>query len=348
VAVDVIGVFRAPTRTWRYEYDTTGMRTAKQLDNTSGTGTEWRKEFSWMMVGGRPLLLAEHQGSQTALVIHGPGGVPIYQINTTGDVQYLHQDHQGSTRLTTNANGTTRNTISYETNGQIGSNSNWWLEQPLVGFASMQHDTETGYIHTGTRYYDPQSGQYTSSHPLASIGINPYSFAGGNPSAIGSDLGTGFSGSWVPGSAFPDFRLDQSILRNPWFQAAVVAIACTASAWSCAAANVVIVTFNAFNRFNDYGFSWQFFVGTVFDVVLALIPIRGVGTLAKEPHAMVNAYSIPLFYYSKPSAGAIRQLWAANGALAAAVSLTSYGFGKYALGPPRKVEAPVDQVSGCN
>jgi YD repeat-containing protein len=47
VAVDVIGVFRAPTRTWRYEYDTTGMRTAKQLDNTAGTGAEWRKEHTW-------------------------------------------------------------------------------------------------------------------------------------------------------------------------------------------------------------------------------------------------------------------------------------------------------------
>ena len=181
VAIDVIGVFRAPTRTWRYEYDTTGMRTAKQLDNTAGAGAEWRREFTWLMVGGRPLLLAEHSGEQSALVVHGPGGVPIYQVNKTGEVMYLHQDHQGSTRLTTNANGTTRNTISYETNGQIGSNSNWWLEQPLVGFASLQHDTETGYIHTGTRFYDPQSGQYTSSHPLSSIGISPYSFAGGNP-----------------------------------------------------------------------------------------------------------------------------------------------------------------------
>jgi hypothetical protein len=47
VAIDAIGVFKAPTRTWRYEYDTTGMRTAKQLDNTTGTGAEWRKEHTW-------------------------------------------------------------------------------------------------------------------------------------------------------------------------------------------------------------------------------------------------------------------------------------------------------------
>jgi hypothetical protein len=63
-------------------------------------------------------------------VIYGPGGTPIYQINTTGEVQYLHQDHQGSTRLTTNANGTTRNTITYNAHGEITANTNWWLEQP--------------------------------------------------------------------------------------------------------------------------------------------------------------------------------------------------------------------------
>ncbi|MBK6858605.1 MAG: hypothetical protein IPG97_19165 [Microthrixaceae bacterium] len=217
VAVDVIGVFRAPTRTWRYEYDTTGMRTAKQLDNTTGTGAEWRKEFSWMMVGGRPLLLAEHQGSQTALVIHGPGGVPIYQINTTGDVQYLHQDHQGSIRLTTNPNGTTRNTITYETTGQISGNTNWWLEQPLIGFASLQHDPETGYIHTGTRFYDPQSGQYTSSHPLSSIGVSPYSYSGGNPvnpraltgafTAVGGWFSDTCGGSWGAAAGCAAFAL---------------------------------------------------------------------------------------------------------------------------------------------
>jgi RHS repeat-associated protein len=203
VAVDVIGVFRAPTRTWRYEYDTTGMRTAKQLDNTTGTGAEWRKEFSWMMVGGRPLLLAEHQGSQTALVIHGPGGVPIYQINTTGDVQYLHQDHQGSIRLTTNPNGTTRNTITYETTGQISGNTNWWLEQPLIGFASLQHDPETGYIYLRARHYDPTTGQFTTVDPLVAITEEPYGYASGNPVNV-SDL----TGLWPWDGYCIDIRSD--------------------------------------------------------------------------------------------------------------------------------------------
>jgi RHS repeat-associated protein len=181
VAVDVIGVFRAPTRTWRYEYDTTGMRTAKQLDNTAGTGVEWRKEHTWTASGGLPLLLAEHQGAQSAYVIYGPGGTPIYQINTTGEVQYLHQDHQGSTRLTTNANGTTRNTITYNAHGEITANTNWWLEQPLAGYTGQYHDPETGYIYLRARHYDPTTGQFTTVDPLVAITEEPYGYVGGNP-----------------------------------------------------------------------------------------------------------------------------------------------------------------------
>jgi RHS repeat-associated protein len=181
VAVDVIGVFRAPTRTWRYEYDTTGMRTAKQLDNTAGTGVEWRKEHTWTASGGLPLLLSEHQGAQSAYVIYGPGGTAIYQINTTGEVQYLHQDHQGSTRLTTNANGTTRNTITYNAHGEIIANTNWWLEQPLAGYTGQYHDPETGYIYLRARHYDPTTGQFTTQDPLVAMTEEPYGYVGGNP-----------------------------------------------------------------------------------------------------------------------------------------------------------------------
>jgi len=127
------------------------------------------------------LLLAEHQGAQSAYVIYGPGGTPIYQINTTGEVQYFHQDHQGSTRLTTNANGTTRNTISYNAHGEITANTNWWLEQPLAGYTGQYHDPETGYIYLIARHYDPATGQFTSVDPLVTVTEEPYGYVGGNP-----------------------------------------------------------------------------------------------------------------------------------------------------------------------
>ena len=253
--------------------------------------------------------------------------MPIYQINTTGDVQYLHQDHQGSIRLTTNPNGTTRNTITYETTGHISGNTNWWLEQPLIGFASLQHDTETGYIHTGTRSYDPQSGQYTSSHPLSSIGINPYSFAGGNPSAAGQWVGPTVGWANANGFPFPEFRLDESTLRNPFVQAAVVAIACTASAGWCFAANAAIVALNAYDRYNVHGLSWAFAAGTLFDILLAVIPLKATRTLREVRHAMVNQYGVPLLIYWARPRGATSGLLVRNGTLATGASLASYGVG---------------------
>jgi len=213
VAVDVIGVFRAPTRTWRYEYDTTGMRTAKQLDDTAGTGVEWRKEHTWTASGGLPLLLAEHQGAQSAYVIYGPGGTPIYQINTTGEVQYFHQDHQGSTRLTTNANGTTRNTITYNAHGEITANTNWWLEQPLNGYTGQYHDPETGYIYLRARHYDPTTGQFTTVDPLVAITEEPYGYTEGNP-ANRSDP-TGLCGFLGDGPCTPGGIVDDIADRSP-------------------------------------------------------------------------------------------------------------------------------------
>jgi RHS repeat-associated protein len=130
-------------------------------------------------------------------VIYGPGGTPIYQINATGEIIYLHQDHQGSTRLVTNANGTTRGAITYDAHGQITANTNpWILQQPLLGYTGQYHDTETGYIYLRARHYDPTTGQFTSVDPLVSITEEPYGYTGGNPANRADPTGRAFWDDW--------------------------------------------------------------------------------------------------------------------------------------------------------
>ncbi len=73
------------------------------------------------------MLLAEHNAAGTRYLIYGPGNTPIYQVTTSGDVMYYHQDHLGSTRLTTNANGTSRGVLTYGAYGETKSNTNPWL-----------------------------------------------------------------------------------------------------------------------------------------------------------------------------------------------------------------------------
>jgi RHS repeat-associated protein len=187
LAIDVIGSFTQPTRTWRYDYDTSGLRSAKELETADGTGIEARQEHTWTAAGGLPLLLAEHQGSTTSYLVYGPGGTPIYQINHTGEVIYLHQDHQGSTRLVTNANGTVRGAMAYDAHGAITVNTNpWILQQPMAGYTGQYHDTETGYIYLRARHYDPATGQFTSVDPIVAVTEEPYGYVGGNP-ANGAD-----------------------------------------------------------------------------------------------------------------------------------------------------------------
>ena len=182
LTIDVIGYFTAPTRTYRYTYDTTGLRASKSLDDEGVTGQGWSKEFTWDTSGGLPLLLAEHRGSQTSYVVYGPQGTPIYQVTATGDVMYFHQDHLGSIRLVTNANGTTKGTLTYNAYGKIKTNTIGWLqEQPLLGYNSQYHDPETGYIYLRARHYDPTTSQFTTVDPLLPLTEEPYGYAGGDP-----------------------------------------------------------------------------------------------------------------------------------------------------------------------
>ncbi|MBP7630334.1 MAG: hypothetical protein KA758_07775, partial [Acidimicrobiales bacterium] len=190
LAIDVIGSFTQPTRTWRYDYDTSGLRSAKELETADGTGIEVRQEHTWTAAGGLPLLLAEHQGAATSYLVYGPGGTPIYQINHTGEIIYLHQDHQGSVRLVTNANGTTRGAMTYDAHGQITANTNpWYLQQPLLGYTGQYHDTETGYIYLRARHYDPTTGQFTSQDPIVAITEEPYGYARGDVVNSGDPTG---------------------------------------------------------------------------------------------------------------------------------------------------------------
>ncbi len=183
LTIDMIGYFNAPTRAYHYNYDATGLRTAEDpRRQRTQRGRAGPRSTPGTRCGGLLKLLAEHHAAGTSYLVYGPGNTPIYQITKTGDVMYYHQDHLGSTRLTTNANGTTRNTISYNAHGEITANTNWWLqEQPLLGYNSQYHDPETGYIYLRARHYDPTTSQFTTVDPLVAVTEEPYGYAGGDP-----------------------------------------------------------------------------------------------------------------------------------------------------------------------
>ena len=167
---------KSDARQWSYTYDATGLRTSKQ----DGTATPYH--FTWNRAAGLPLLLSQHVGSAVNHLIYGPGGTPIYQITSAGAVQYFHQDHQGSTRLVTDANGNTYGTITYDAYGRQTTNTSpWYLDRQLAGYTGEYTDAETGYTFLRARLLDHSTGQFTTRDPLESSTGEPYSYAGGSP-----------------------------------------------------------------------------------------------------------------------------------------------------------------------
>ena len=111
--------------------------------------------------------------------IYGPSGLPIEQINnTTGAVEYLHHDQQGSTRLITGSTGKVEGKCSYSPYGTPTCEGT--ATTPL-GYDAQYTSTDTGLIYMRARTYDPGTGQFLSVDPFDSITGAPYNYAGDNP-----------------------------------------------------------------------------------------------------------------------------------------------------------------------
>jgi RHS repeat-associated protein len=104
----------------------------------------------------------------------------VEQINnSTGAVQYLHHDQQGSTRLITGSTGTVEGAYTYTpygaTEGHTGT-----ATTPL-GYDGQYTSQDTGLIYMRARVYDPATAQFLTADPLKALSGEPYSYTGDNP-----------------------------------------------------------------------------------------------------------------------------------------------------------------------
>jgi RHS repeat-associated protein len=112
-------------------------------------------------------------------LIYGRRDITVEQINnTTGTVDYLHHDQQGSTRLLTGSTGTVTGKCTYSAYGI--STCEGTATTPL-GFDGEYTSPDTGLIYMRARVYDPATAQFLTRDPLAAISGEPYSYAGDNP-----------------------------------------------------------------------------------------------------------------------------------------------------------------------
>jgi RHS repeat-associated protein len=151
-----------------YAYDGDGLRASQTISGS-------KVQLAWDVSKGLPKLLNDGANSY----IYGPGGLPIAQINGEGKPLYLHQDHQGSTRMLTGATGSNEGAYSYGPYGSIEAQTGT-ATTPL-GYNSQYTNASTGLIYLRARTYDPVTAQFLSVDPAVSGTGAPYTYADDNP-----------------------------------------------------------------------------------------------------------------------------------------------------------------------
>ena len=110
---------------------------------------------------------------------YGLGHTPV-SFTQSGQRYYIQTDHLGSPRVISSATGTVIKTLSYDSYGNVISDSNPEFTIPF-GFAGGLQDSDTGLIRFGYRDYDPETGRWTARDPIG--------FAGGDTNLYGYVLG---------------------------------------------------------------------------------------------------------------------------------------------------------------
>jgi RHS repeat-associated protein len=150
-----------------YTYAADGLRATK-TKNTQTTNYTW----------DRSTVIPEMIAKDSTRYVYDPAGLPLEQIDADGTVSYLHHDRLGSTRLVTNADGSTQAIYTYDAYGNRTSTGS---SSVPFGYTGQYTDSDTGLIYLRARYYDPVTGQFLTRDPLEEQTRQPYSYAGDDP-----------------------------------------------------------------------------------------------------------------------------------------------------------------------
>ncbi|MDQ6617188.1 MAG: DUF6531 domain-containing protein [Actinomycetota bacterium] len=150
-----------------YAYNGDGLRMSKTVSGTNS-------QYLWDASAGLPLVIKD---GSTAYV-YGPGGLPLEQINGSTAL-WLHHDQLGSTRLVTNRTGSSVATYTFDPYGKLTATTGTTTNP--MRFAGQYLDTESAMYYLRARYYEPGTGQLSTSDPMTALTREPYGYVAGNP-----------------------------------------------------------------------------------------------------------------------------------------------------------------------
>jgi RHS repeat-associated protein len=113
---------------------------------------------------------------------------PIAQVDdSTGGIQYLHEDLLGSVRLITNASGTVVSTSEYDPYGVRTGHSGG--SDSAIGYSGNWTDSATGLVYLRARDYDPRTAQFLTIDPAVDSTNQPYAYVANDPLSMTDPTG---------------------------------------------------------------------------------------------------------------------------------------------------------------
>ncbi len=186
-----------PTKTIEYLYNANNQRVAKKEDG------QIVEKYLWADL---TTLLAIYDKDDNLIqrFKYADNRMPI-SMTSNGQKYYLHYDQVGTLKAVTDTTHNIIKEISYDTYGNILSDSNPSFKVPF-GFAGGLYDSDTKLTRFGYRDYDAYTGKWTAKDPIDFGGgdSNFYGYVLGDPvdfvdsqglflaNAIGAIIGFGY------------------------------------------------------------------------------------------------------------------------------------------------------------
>jgi len=157
-----------------YTYDGRNRRIAKMVNGTVTERFIYQNQL-------KPAAKVDSSGNILEQYIYGTRiNTPDY-ILKDGTKYRVIKDHLGGIRMVVNAStGEVVKTLRYSEFGEITQETGTF--NTIFGFAGGIRDNDTNLTKFGARWYDPETGRWTSKEPLGFEGaMNFYSYCDGDP-----------------------------------------------------------------------------------------------------------------------------------------------------------------------
>ena len=173
-------------QTVKYAYDMSGVRSSKQVGDTTYTYTTLSGKVMRQQWGNKSLEFVYDDGNQPFAMIYKHGSAAelyYYLVNAQGDVAAI-LDSSGTMVASYNYDAWGSCTVYNSSDAAIGDLN------PLR-YRGYYYDAETGFYYVSSRYYDPELIRWISPEPniymggfdsgAGLIGYNVYAYCANNP-----------------------------------------------------------------------------------------------------------------------------------------------------------------------